>query len=317
MKSFLNWIRSKPEVLWNFILAAVILFLIPGRNVFYDLDLGEVKPFVRPAPSIFLAPIETPVNITKAKPPWLSARAAIVIDADSKTILYQKNPDLKLLPASTTKIVTALVALDAYSLDQVITVTGVHQTGQVMRLKPGERITVENLLYGLLVESANDAATVLAQSFPGGEDNFIGAMNQKVKALGLSNTQFTNPSGLDAYGHYTSAHDLALIAAAAMANPTFKRIVSTMGITVADADNTITHHLETINELLGVIPGLAGIKTGWTDLAGECFVAYVSRDNRSLITVVLGSNDRFGETITLINWAYANFRWEWLTPAIH
>lgn len=315
MKDYFNWIWSKPSVRLNFILALAILSLIPGRNHFYDLDLGEDRPLVRPV-NLFLPPAaEIPVNTTGVKAPGLTARSAVVIDVDSKTILYAKSPDLKLLPASTTKIMTGLVALEVYPLDKVITVTGVHQTGQVMKLKAGERITVENLLYGLLVESANDAATVLAQNFPGGEDAFIDAMNQKAKDLGLSNTNFTNASGLDAYGHYTSAHDLALIAAAAMGDPAFKKIVGTLGITVADVDNTVSHDLETINELLGKVPGLAGVKTGWTELAGECFVAYVKRGKRELISVVLGSGDRFGETSALINWAFSNHRWRVPTPA--
>jgi len=316
MKEFFAWINSHQELKLNFILALVILSLIPGRNIFYDLDLGEARPLVR-AVNLVLPPlVEVPVNTTQVKAPGLTARSAVVIDVNSKTILYVKNPDLKLLPASTTKIMTALVALDAYPLDKVITIDSVHQTGQVMKLQSGERITVQNLLYGLLVQSANDAATVLAQSYSGGEDAFIEAMNQKVKNLGLSNTNFTNASGLDAYGQYTTAHDLALIAAAAMGNPVFSTIVGTLGITVADVNGTIIHDLETINELLGKVPGLAGVKTGWTELAGECFVAYVSRGDRDLITVVLGSGNRFGETASLINWAYSNHRWRVPAPAI-
>ena len=315
MKVFFAWLKAHPKVVINFILAAIVLSLVPSRNQFFDWNLGEAGPLVRPLPAIYLPPTDSPVNVTGVPAPWLSARAVVVIDAQDKTILYEKNPDLELLPASTTKIMTGLVALEAYSLDQIITIDGVHQTGQVMKLKAGERISVANLLYGLLVQSANDAATVLAQNFPGGEDAFIEAMNQKVKDLGLTHTRFTNASGLDAYGHYTTAHDLALIAAAAMTNETFKTIVGTLGITVSDADNTTAHDLTTINELLGEVPGLIGVKTGWTQAAGECFVAYVSRNGRDLITVVLGSSDRFGETAALINWAYLNHRWQAVVPA--
>ncbi len=316
MKFFFSWLELHSKIKLNFILAFIVLAMIPGWNQFYDLDLGEIKPLVRPLPPIYLPPTDSPVNVTGVKAPWVTARAAVVIDAKDKTILYAKNPDLELLPASTTKIMTALVALDAYALDQIITIDSVHQTGQVMKLKAGERIRVENLLYGLLVQSANDAATILAQNFPGGEDAFIEAMNQKVSDLGLTGTHFTNASGLDAYGQYTTAHDLVLIAAAAMGNPAFKTIVGTLGITVSDADNTTAHDLTTINELLGVVPGLVGVKTGWTQLAGECFVAYVSRNGRDLITVVLGSSDRFGETTALINWAYSNYRWQAVIPTI-
>ncbi|MDP4030682.1 MAG: D-alanyl-D-alanine carboxypeptidase family protein [Candidatus Beckwithbacteria bacterium] len=317
MKVFFAWIKSQPGIKLNLILIFLGLALLPGRSHIYDLDLGEAKPLVRPVTWQLPLPVDVPVNSDGVRAPFLSARSAVVIDVDSKTIVYAKNPDFKLLPASTTKIMTALIVLDTYPLDKIITIDSVHQTGQVMKLKSGERISVENLLYGLLVESANDAATVLAQNYPGGEDAFIEAMNQKVKDLGLSHTQFTNASGLDAYGHYTTAHDLALIAASAMANPAFKKVVGTLGITVSDVDNTVTHDLETINQLLGIVPGLAGVKTGWTELAGECFVAYVERNGRKIITVVLGSNDRFGETASLINWVYSNHRWQAVTPAIH
>jgi len=315
MKAFLDWLKANPKIKLNLILAAIILGLLPGRNQFYDLDLGEARPLTRALSQVYLPPTDSPVNVTGVKAPWVSARSAVIIDVNDKTILYAKSPDLKLLPASTTKIMTALVVLDSYSLDQIIMIDSVHQTGQVMKLRPGERISVENLLYGLLVQSANDAATILAQNFPGGEDAFIEAMNQKVAELGLTNTNFTNASGLDAYGHYTTAHDLALIAAAAMTNETFRKIVGTLGITVSDADNTLVHDLTTINELLGVVSGLSGVKTGWTKAAGECFVAYVARDGRELVTVVLGSADRFGETAALINWAYSNHHWQVVVPA--
>jgi D-alanyl-D-alanine carboxypeptidase len=298
----------------SFILAAVFLSLIPGTNHYNQLVLSEGRPLVREAKFDLPTPVDYPVNVTKIPAPYLSARAAVVIDAESKVILFQKNPDQKLLPASTTKIMTALVVLDSYDLKKVIKIDTVHQTGQVMELEPGEKISVENLLYGLLVQSANDAATVLALNFPGGQDKFIEAMNDKAAALGLTRTHFTNSTGLDAYDHYTSAHDLALMGATAMRNPTFKKIVGTAGISVADTSNTVSHDLETINELLGVTPGLSGIKTGWAELAGECFVSFVSRGGHDLVTVVLGSADRFGETVTLIDWVYSNHRWQTVSP---
>lgn len=315
MKDFFRWLWADKQLRGNFFLAALVFSLIPGRNVYHNLDLGESRPLVRPAPEQYLPPVEVPVNSTGINAPWLSARSAVVIDPDSRTLIYAKNPDQQLLPASTTKIVTALVALETFPLDRLITVTSVHHSGQTMQLQPGERISVENLLYGLLVQSANDAATVIAQNYPGGEDAFIAAMNQKVKDLGLTDTNFTNASGLDAYGHYTTAHDLALLAAAAMANENFSRIVGTIGVTVTDADNTVSHDLETINALLGKVPGVSGVKTGWTELAGECFVSFTARSGRRLITVVLGSNDRFGETARLIEWVFVNFRWQAVVPA--
>ncbi len=315
MKQFWQFILKHKDLKLGFILAAVLLSFIPGRNVYNGLVLSEGRPLFREIKLDLPEPAEYPVNVTKVPAPLLTARGAVVIDADSKTILFQKNPDLKLLPASTTKIMTGLVAIENYDLGQVITIDSVHQTGEVMELQPGEKITVENLLYGLLVQSANDAATVLSQSYPGGQDKFIAAMNDKAESLGLTNTHYTNATGLDAYDHYTSAHDLALLGAQAMQNPTFKKIVGTQGISVSDIDNTMSHDLETIDKLLGQVPGLSGIKTGWTELAGECFVSYVSRDGHDLVTVVLGSGDRFGETVSLIDWSYSNHRWQEVAPA--
>jgi len=309
MKSFFEFVKSQPQLKLKFVLAFIFLGLIPAPNYYNSLDLSGSNPLVRSVNHPFAYTSKYPVNQANISAPDLSARSAIVIDVSSKTIMFKKNSDLKLLPASTTKVMTGLVVLEAYDLDEIVTIDALNNTGQIMELELNERITVENLLYGLLVQSANDAATALAQFHPDGQDGFIALMNQKAQDLHLSNTQFTNPSGLDAYGHYTTVHDLSLLAAEAMENSVFKRIVSTQGITVSDVDNSIFHELEAINQLLGEIPGLAGIKTGWTELAGECLVTYIKRDTHEIIAVVLGSQDRFGETRQLISWAFANHQW--------
>jgi len=310
MKDFLDFVKARPQLKIKIVLAFLFLSLLPGRNYYYSLDLNSHQPLVRSINQPLDSPSQYPVNFTGVPAPNLTARSAIIVDVDSKTILFNKNPDLKLLPASTTKIMTGLIVIENYDLDDIVTITSVSDTGQKMDLEIGERITVESLLYGLLVQSGNDAATALAQFHPGGQDAFIALMNQKLKDLNLHDTQFTNAAGLDAYGHYTTVHDLSLLAAAAMKNPQFKKIVSTQGITVSDVDQTIFHQLEAINELLGQIRGLAGIKTGWTELAGECLVTYIKRGDKQIITVVLGSQDRFGETQQLIDWAFTNHQWK-------
>lgn len=310
LKQFVNFLLSHRQLALSLGLTFIFLAFLPGRSYPYIQSLSQPKPVVRPVNYLLLPPSSYPVNVTGVPAPYLSSRAAVVIDVDSKTVLFQKNPDLKLLPASTTKIMTALIALETYDLNDVITITTPVNTGQSMQLKTGEKITVENLLYGLLVASGNDAAVALAQNHPDGEDGFIAAMNQKAKILHLDNTHFTNAIGLDAYGHTTTVHDLALLTAEAIKTPTFKKIVATIGITVTDVDNTIVHELETINELLGKVPGVAGVKTGWTQFAGECLVAYTKRDNQEIITVVLGSFDRFAESASLINWAFSNHQWQ-------
>ncbi|MBU1322465.1 D-alanyl-D-alanine carboxypeptidase [Patescibacteria group bacterium] len=296
----------------NLILNAVFLSLIP-----LNIDLIQTKPLVRPVNYQFLPASDYPVNTAKIPAPALTARGVIVIDADSKAILYQQNPDLKLLPASTTKIMTALIALENYSLNEVITISPIDTEPVTMGLQTNEKITVENLLYGLLVGSANDAALALARHFPTGEAGFIAAMNLKAKSLHLLNTQFTNPVGFDNFGQYTTVHDLSLLTAEAMQSAFFKRLVSTISITVTDVDHTVSHELTSLNLLLGQVSGLSGVKTGFTQLAGECLITFVQRQNHQIITIVLGSHDRFGDTNQLIDWVFVNFSWQELSPATH
>jgi D-alanyl-D-alanine carboxypeptidase (penicillin-binding protein 5/6) len=242
--------------------------------------------------------------------PILSAQAALVVDLDSGISLYEKDPDKPLLPASTTKIMTALVAMENYSEDQVLGVSDEKVEGQKMGLKKGEQITVRDLLYGLLVYSANDAAEVLAKSFEGGRNAFIEAMNQKAKELSLNNTKFSNPSGLDGNGHFTTARDLIRISEVAMEDPKFAEIVGTKTQVVRSIDGKIAHYLTNINELLGKIPGVLGVKTGWTENARENLVTYINRDDHRIMIAVLGSQDRFGETKELIDWIYSSYSWQ-------
>lgn len=242
--------------------------------------------------------------------PVLSAQGAMAVDEDSGVTLYEKNANMPLLPASTTKIVTALVSLDNYPLDSVIKVGKFSVDGQKMGLVTGERITVENLLYGLLVYSANDSAEALARHFEGGRSAFIAAMNKKASEFHLSNTHFYNPSGLDGNGQVTTAHDLVRISEIAMQNPEFAKIVATGQITVASTDGKIVHRLTNINELLGKVPGVLGIKTGWTQNARENLVTYIERDGHRVMIALLGSQDRFGETKELIEWIFKNYNWQ-------
>lgn len=242
--------------------------------------------------------------------PVLSAQGVIATDIDSAVVMYEKNADYPLKPASTTKILTALVALDAYSLDQIITVPYFNVIGQKMRLITGEKITTENLLYGLLVFSANDAAETFARVYPGGYDAFIQAMNKKAKELGMDNSHFVNPTGLDDNQHVSTARDMIRLAEIAMGDPEFAKIVGTREITVKSVDNRFVHRLTNINQLLGKVPGVEGVKTGWTEAARENLVTYVNRDGKKVLIALLGSQDRFGETEELIEWIYKNYSWQ-------
>lgn len=241
--------------------------------------------------------------------PQVSARAAIVVDPASGVILFEKNPDLVLSPASTTKMITAYVALQNLTPFQVVEVPEIDVEPQVMKLVPGEKITVRDLLYGTLVWSANDAAEALTLVAPGGRDGFIARMNEVARRFGMQNTHFVNPTGFSEAGHISTARDLARFAGIAMQEKEFAKIVGTENAIVTSIDGKIKHKLVNLNELLGKVPGVLGIKTGWTEEAGGALVSYVSRGGHPIIVVVLGTEDRFGDSQRLIEWAYANYQW--------
>lgn len=247
----------------------------------------------------------SPSPLSSRPPPDTSARNIFIEDLSSGLVLYQKSADEEIYPASTTKIVTALVVLDSFPLDQIITVSRPYPEGEHIGFQPGEKLTVEKLLYALLVQSANDAAEILAENFAGGRAAFIAAMNTKVTQLGLKHTYFKNPTGLDQDGHYSSASDLGRLTAFALNTPLFARIVSTQNAIISSSISTAPRVLTNTNELLGKIPGVLGVKTGFTDKAGQSLISLINRNNDPLLLVVLGSTDRFGDSEKLIDWAYS------------
>ncbi len=234
--------------------------------------------------------------------PELSAKSYLVIDLDSGLVLTSKNPHLRLHPASITKMATAITVLESYPLDEVITVRQEYLIGKNMGLEVGERITVKNLIYGLLVHSANDAGFVLAGQSEEKINQFIERMNNFIQQLGLEDTHFVNFDGLEDVNHYSTSFDLAHLARFALKNKVFAQSIKIKQMKVSDINDQVVHHLETTNELLIQIPEVKGIKTGWTPQSGECFIGLIEINDKRLITVILGSEDRFGETVELINW---------------
>lgn len=258
----------------------------------------------------------TPLNpIPKLKDgvekPVFTAKGIYALDTKTKTVLFAKNENAPLLPASTTKMATALVALNTYQLTDVITVPlKARVWGEIMGLKYGEQITVDELLHGLLISSANDAAETFAQSYPQGYDAFIEQMNKLAESQGLTKTHFTNPVGFDEYLHFSSATDIAKLALLGMDNPEFTKIVMTQNYTAKSIDGKITHPLVNTNKLLGKVDGVIGVKTGTTTASGESLVTLIDRDGHRIIISMLGSNDRFGETTKLIDWIFTNYDWD-------
>ena len=248
-------------------------------------------------------------KLDAADPPVVSAQAVYIFDPDSGTAIYEKNSLARTYPASTTKLMTALVALKTYELNQVLTVkTAKNADGQSIDLARGDQLTVENLLYGLLVDSGNDAAVTLAENYPGGYNQFIAKMNDQARKLGLTGTNFANVAGFENPDHYTTARDLTLIAREAIANAAIRKIVSTKEVVFYDITGKKRFAFESTNKLLG-LPGVRGLKTGWTPASGECLVTLVTRDGKSILLTVLNSTDRFGESEKLIDWVYANYDW--------
>lgn len=231
--------------------------------------------------------------------PQISAKGAIIMDADSKVVLYSKNPNLRFSTASTTKIMTALTALDNHKLTDVLTVFEATSEGSVLGLKQGEQMTFENMLYAMLLPSANDVALTISQNYPGSSEAFIKQMNIKAKELSLANTHYQDPAGLEDSGDYTTPFDLARLASFAVKNEILKKVVATKMKTIYSLSGEV-YVLENLNKLLG-IDGVNGIKTGYTREAGQVLVTSKEEKGKTIIIVVMGSEDRFLDTTKLID----------------
>jgi serine-type D-Ala-D-Ala carboxypeptidase (penicillin-binding protein 5/6) len=304
------WYKTRWDRIAYLVVLAFIILAMPGQNIYSAGILSEnsairILPFTMPVPAKY------PVNTTGIYPAGdVTATGIVVLDIDSDVYLYKRNADELLSPASTTKILTALVSLDTYNLDDVVTVSTVMNDGSVIGLVPGERITVENLLFGALIQSGNDAAYTLAQHYPGGVEKFVTAMNKKAKELHLDHSNFTNPVGYYNPDHKMTPVDLARLGEVALDNKVIAKMVAIPQITISDVTHTYFHALKNVNELLGKIPGVGGIKTGWTEEAGENLMTLIDRGGHKLIIVVLKSQDRFSDTEKLINWIFINYQWK-------
>ena len=233
----------------------------------------------------------------------VSAEKALVLDAATGRVLYERNADERSLIASTTKIMTALIVCQQCNvLDRVrIPAEAVGVEGSSMYLLEGEVLTIQELLYGLMLRSGNDAAAALAIHCGGTIEGFAALMNDKARELGLDNTHFVNPHGLDAPDHYSTARDLAVLTAYAMADPIFARTVGAKTITVGE--RVLTNH----NKLLWQFPGCEGVKTGYTRAAGRILVSSASRDGRRLICVTIHAPDDWNDHKALLERGFADF----------
>ncbi len=250
-----------------------------------------------------------PYSAGKAMPE-VSSHSACVIDIDTGRILAAKNENEKSEPASITKIMTALIALENADIKKVVTIpsaaAGVE--GSSIYIKAGEKYSLEDLLYGLMLRSGNDAATAIAIDVAGSVDAFVEKMNQKAQELGCTGTHFNNPHGLPDEKHYTTAHDMALITAAALRNDTFVKIVSTKNYTAEPDGAGETRSWQNKNKLLWQYEGAIGVKTGYTKSAGKTYVGAADRNGIRIAVVVLGAKDMWGDAATLLDDAFASYQ---------
>ena len=259
-----------------------------------------------------LGEIQKEIIETSAEPDEISlaSRIALIYDRASGRILYEKNGNKQTPMASTTKIMTAIVVLENANLSEVVTINSKAAGigGSRLGLKNKDKITVKDLLYGLMLRSGNDAAIALATHVGGSVEGFAEMMNNKAKELGLVNSHFVVPHGLDNDGHYTTAYELAKMADYALKIDKFKEIVSTKNTTIYI--NGYAKAINNTNQLLGSVSGVYGVKTGFTNGAGRCLVTACKRDDLDVITVIIGANttkQRTSDTIKLIQYAYNNF----------
>lgn len=253
----------------------------------------------------------TPAASAAGAPPDLSAEAAALIDVQSGRILYAKEGDKKMLIASLTKIMTAIVAIENGNLQDVVKVpkSAVGVEGSSIYLKEGEHLTLEELLYGLMLRSGNDAAVAIAEHVGGSVQGFVYLMNEKAAMIGMTNTQFTNPHGLDDSNmHYSTAVDMAKLSAYALKNETFQKIVSTKVKTISNEGQEWKRRLLNKNKLLHMYKGADGIKTGYTKRAKRCLASSATRDGRQLAAITLDASNDWNDHARLLDWGFRQFQ---------
>lgn len=330
-------LEFKPSLRWDqwfsFSLLIVALFLIFG------LDLAKTdQDQLITVPQLPIAPI--PVRLAwDESQPQITAESALVIDLDSASILYAKNPDKVYLPASTTKLMTAVVARQLYDLDQVLTVPPLLFTGSVLGLGWGEQFRVYDLLQASLIQSSNDAALTLAAGHDEGVIGFVRQMNKTAQDLGMSQTIFENPTGFDGVYHQTTVRDLSLLTKHFMTDPVLAKVVGTAETTIADVSESRRYLVVNTHQLLLEDPSVIGVKTGTTEGARQVLITQVETSDhllqapanllqaqgaaqlasllttRRLLVVVLASQDRYADTQALVNWSLSAY--EWRTPEIN
>lgn len=306
----------------------VLIALLFAATILYDEVLKDKKPIVSPLPNFLTAFANDQVSTlnlwspffemfeNKNEVPEISAKAALIYDLTSKKVLFSKAPSKKLPMASLTKIMTAVIAIESVKNDDEYLVSSGDLVGEnSMGLSEGEILTLKELLYGLILTSGNDAAETLASNFEGGRISFITAMNNKAKALGLQNTHFTNPTGLEGEGRqYTTASDLLVITNYALQSPIFREVAGTFIYNIPYSENHKAFYLENETNLISSYPGVFGVKDGYTPEARLCLVTYLNYKGHKIIGIILGSDNRRQEMKDLLDYG---LKLQGITPPPH
>ena len=299
MKGFLKLIQKlKNNFYFPFAILGIIIFLISicaDLLLFFNFNKTATLSIKSDLPKIIYYP-----DFKKTEPINVSAQSYLVADATTQKIIASKNLNLHFSPASTTKIMTALIGLNYFKLNQILTIKSSNIVPVVAGFIPGQKITFENLLYAMLLPSANDAAVAIADNYPGGKKAFVKEMNMKANVLHLYDTRFSDPVGLNDDGDFTTPLDLFRLSSFALKNEVFKKIVSTKEKIIYTVDKSASFDLINLNELLGT-DGVFGIKTGYTQDAGQVLVTALNKDGHTIIIIVMYSQDRFADTRALIN----------------
>ena len=247
-----------------------------------------------------------------ADPPEITGDTAVLIDPQNMQVLYDKDMNKRMYPASTTKILTGIIAIEKGNMNDLIPISweAVHIEGTHIGLQEGEQLTLKDLLYALLLNSSNDSGMAIAEYYGESVEGFSTLMNKKAEQIGAVHSNFTNPHGLPEENHYTTAYDMALIGQYAMQNEKFRQIVKEKTMTISRVDPDAQRYLVNHNKILWKYEGATGIKTGYTVSAGQCIVAGANRNDRELIVVVLKSdgNAIWSDTETLFNYGFNNFK---------
>jgi serine-type D-Ala-D-Ala carboxypeptidase (penicillin-binding protein 5/6) len=321
MKDFLKLINKiSPKRIFTVLFSVlVIIFVILFAFEIYITD--EINGLmVKPAPVEKNNLSDYPVLNIRFDP-GLSARGAIILDADSKVVLYEKNSNLKFSTASTAKIMTAITALGKFDLNDVLVVKSATDEGSLIGVSEGEKLSFESLLYAMLLPSGNDAAFTIAQNYKGGQEKFVELMNTNAYKWHLQNTHFADPAGLIDEEDYTTPRELAELAGIALDNPIFAKAVSTKDKNFTSVDGIYSYSVSNLNKLLGV-NGVNGVKTGFTNGAGQVLVTSKlepaipanGEKQHKIIMVVMDSQDRFADTEKLIGLVSGNVNYLSIRP---